>query len=112
MALLRGVATTIMEYNSRDKWERKGTAFPYLPRVPERKGTLLKLRVQVLVKKIVGRINIMLCFVCDCELCCDESCTEYELLPCVFNGAIMPGGEKDWGWRGPSCQLEIARVLE
>ncbi|KAG8266206.1 hypothetical protein J6590_077078 [Homalodisca vitripennis] len=36
----------------------------------------------------------------------------YELLPFVFNGVIVTGGEKKWGWRGPSCQLEIARVLE
>ncbi|KAG8279841.1 hypothetical protein J6590_095767 [Homalodisca vitripennis] len=35
-----------------------------------------------------------------------------ELLPFVFNGVIVTGGEKKWGWRGPSCQLEIARVLE
>ncbi|KAG8267485.1 hypothetical protein J6590_051025 [Homalodisca vitripennis] len=34
------------------------------------------------------------------------------LLPFVFNGVIVTGGEKKWGWRGPSCQLEIARVLE
>ncbi|KAG8300586.1 hypothetical protein J6590_072762 [Homalodisca vitripennis] len=26
--------------------------------------------------------------------------------------APHPGGEKEWGWRGPSCQLQIARVLE
>ncbi|KAG8276347.1 hypothetical protein J6590_067662 [Homalodisca vitripennis] len=37
---------------------------------------------------------------------------EHELLPFVFNGVIVTGGEKKWGWRGPSCQLEIARVLE
>ncbi|KAG8254961.1 hypothetical protein J6590_104230 [Homalodisca vitripennis] len=37
---------------------------------------------------------------------------EDELLPFVFNGVIVTGGEKKWGWRGPSCQLEIARVLE
>ncbi|KAG8305028.1 hypothetical protein J6590_079904 [Homalodisca vitripennis] len=24
------------------------------------------------------------------------------------NGAINVGGEKEWGWRGPSCQLQIA----
>ncbi|KAG8297058.1 hypothetical protein J6590_043482 [Homalodisca vitripennis] len=35
----------------------------------------------------------------------------YELLPFVFNGVIVTGGEKKWGWRGPSCQLEIARGL-
>ncbi|KAG8242496.1 Endoplasmic reticulum metallopeptidase 1, partial [Homalodisca vitripennis] len=27
-----------------------------------------------------------------------------------FNGVINRGGEKEWGWRGPSCQLQIARV--
>ncbi|KAG8284580.1 hypothetical protein J6590_083080 [Homalodisca vitripennis] len=37
---------------------------------------------------------------------------KHELLPFVFNGVIVTGGEKKWGWRGPSCQLEIARVLE
>ncbi|KAG8329959.1 hypothetical protein J6590_074331 [Homalodisca vitripennis] len=29
-----------------------------------------------------------------------------------FNGAINRGGEKEWGWRGPSCQLQIARKSE
>ncbi|KAG8261585.1 hypothetical protein J6590_070025 [Homalodisca vitripennis] len=37
--------------------------------------------------------------------------TRAELLPFVFNGVIVTGGEKKWGWRGPSCQLEIARQL-
>ncbi|KAG8248497.1 hypothetical protein J6590_038197 [Homalodisca vitripennis] len=36
---------------------------------------------------------------------------KHELLPFVFNGVIVTGGEKKWGWRGPSCQLEIARQL-
>ncbi|KAG8314511.1 hypothetical protein J6590_091426 [Homalodisca vitripennis] len=30
----------------------------------------------------------------------------------MFNGAIKAGGEKEWGWRGPSCQLQIACVLK
>ncbi|KAG8267536.1 hypothetical protein J6590_049188 [Homalodisca vitripennis] len=38
--------------------------------------------------------------------------TTDEFLMHMKNGAIKPGGEKEWGWRGPSCQLQIARKSE
>ncbi|KAG8338602.1 hypothetical protein J6590_000274 [Homalodisca vitripennis] len=34
-----------------------------------------------------------------------------ELLMQQRNGVIKTGGVKEWGWRGPSCQLQIPVYL-
>ncbi|KAG8329614.1 hypothetical protein J6590_082354 [Homalodisca vitripennis] len=42
----------------------------------------------------------------------NHSVPVHELLMQRHNEVIATGGDNEWGWRGPSCQLQIARVLE